>query len=98
MAQVRRTYFAYTLPYSLSLSGAGAPMTDAERRHLCAALGPGYCDQQIKTHVASKGLRRCAVRWSGVGAALVECRNDADGLPLVAASVGRRASQAAPAP
>jgi hypothetical protein len=98
MAEVRRTYFAYTLPYSLSLSGVGAPMSDAERIHLCEALGPGYCDEQIKTRVVRKSLRRCSVRWSGVGAALVECRGESEGLPLTLASVGRRASQAAPAP
>jgi hypothetical protein len=97
MGEVRRTYFAYTLPYSLALSGAGAPMSDVERAHLCEALGPGYCGGQIKARVG-KSLRRCSVRWSGIGAALVECRGDPEELPFALASMGRRALQAAPTP
>jgi hypothetical protein len=96
MAEVRRTYFAYTLPYSLSLAGAGAPMSDVERMQLCEALGPGYCDAQMKTRI-QKLPRRCAVRWRGLGAALVECRGDAEAVTLAAASTGR-ASLGAPAP
>jgi len=99
MAEVRRTYFAYTLPYSLSLSGKDAPMSDAQRLHLCEALGPGYCDNQIATRIDRKGIRRCSVKWSGVGAALVECRGDnPERMQMTLASTGRRAAQAAPAP
>ena len=43
MADVRRTYFANMLPYSLSLGGTDAPLSDAQRVGLCAALGPEYC-------------------------------------------------------
>lgn len=100
MSDVRRTYFAYTLPYSLSLSGDGAPMSDAERLRLCASLGPEYCDEQMKTTRLRNSIRRCSVRWSAVGAALLECRNDGEGekAALAMAALGRRASMATPAP
>lgn len=98
MSEVRRTYFAYTLPYSLSLSGDGAPMSDAQRSQLCAALGPGYCDEPVTATRVRKSVRRCSVRWSAVGAALVECRDGREALPLAMVMLGRRASPAAPAP
>ncbi len=77
MREVRSTYFAHTLPYSLSLAGVNAPMRDAQRGALCAALSPGYCADDSKasvTPVRSVRKRRgCEVLWSGVGVALVRC-------------------------
>jgi hypothetical protein len=81
MINVRRTYFAHMVPYSLSLSGDDAPMSDAQRAELCAALEPGYC---VRSNVATATRARaerlsrgCAVTWAGVGAALVRCENRA---------------------
>jgi hypothetical protein len=101
MIEVRRTYFAHMLPYSLSLAGADAPMSDALRTQLCAALGPGYCgeihgDEAVTPVRAEKKLRGCSAAWSGVGAALVRCA-PSRGL-LLPAGYGRRFMTAPPAP
>lgn len=112
MVEVRKTYFAHMLPYSLSLSGDEAPMSDAQRAGLCAALEPGYCvgsnDTAITRVRADGPSRGCAVAWSGVGAALVKCRTRA-GLEstrmldnmraqVATASLARPFTQAPPAP
>jgi len=78
MVEVRRTYFAHMLPYSLSLAGDDAPMSDAQRTQLCAALGPGYCDEHgtdvnVLPVRSGKPSRGCSASWSGVGAALIRC-------------------------
>jgi hypothetical protein len=87
MSEVRRTYFAYTLPYSLSLSGAGAPMSDAERADLCAALGAGYCGEQPFETRHRESTRGCVVKWRGVGAALIECAAGSETHPATSVSV-----------
>ena len=102
MIDVRRTYFAHMLPYSLSLAGADAPMSDAQRTQLCAALGVGYCggangDASAVTPVrAEKISRGCSAAWSGVGAALVQCASSR--ASLVPAAFGRRFAAPPPAP
>jgi hypothetical protein len=112
MIEVRKTYFAHTLPWSLSLSGDDAPLNDAQRKDLCAALGAGYCDERpanITTPVrAERRGRGCAVPWNGVGVALVRCGTQRETTAshavddvraqIAMASAGRRASQAPPAP
>ncbi len=111
MIEVRKTYFAHTLPYSLSLSGGDAPLSDAQRRDLCVALGEGYCDDSpgdVTPVRAEKRGKGCTVAWNGVGAALVRCAARGDitatravddaRAQIAMASIGRRASQAPPAP
>jgi hypothetical protein len=77
MADVRRTYFAHMLPYSLSLGGSNAPLSDAQRASLCAALGPEYCVEDSQATASPAGAtqyaRGCDIAWTGVGAALVRC-------------------------
>jgi hypothetical protein len=77
MADVRRTYFAHMLPYSLSLGGNNAPLSDAQRASLCAALGPEYCVEDSQATAsparATQYARGCDIAWTGVGAALVRC-------------------------
>ena len=82
MIEVRKTYFAHTLPYSLSLSGTNAPMSDTQRGALCAALEHGYCVDENEASVTSvrdvqnvtaRRPRGCEVSWNGLGAALVRC-------------------------
>jgi hypothetical protein len=112
MIEVRKTYFAHTLPYSLSLSGGGAPLSDAQRQDLCAALGTGYCDDDrsdVTTPVRAETRGRgCTVAWNGVGAALVRCgtrremtatrAGDDIRAQIAMASAGQAASQTPPAP
>ena len=112
MIEVRKTYFAHMLPYSLSLAGVDAPMSDAQRSALCAALEPGYCDetnQATATPVHSvRKARGCDVTWNGVDAALVRC-NARDALAasrmsenaraqMASVSLGRRLLPAPPTP
>ena len=77
MADVRRTYYAHMLPYSLSLGGADAPLSDQQRASLCDALGPEYCldpTQATATPArATQYARGCDAPWNAVGAALVRC-------------------------
>jgi hypothetical protein len=77
MADVRRTYFAHMLPYSLSLGGTNAPLSDSQRATLCTALGPDYClntSEAIASPArATQYPRGCEVPWNAVGAALVRC-------------------------
>ncbi len=63
MADVRRTYFAHMLPYTLSLRGTDAPLSDAQRAGLTAAR-------------TTRDTRGCEVAWTGVGATLVRCSAD----------------------
>jgi hypothetical protein len=112
MAEVRRTYYAHMLPYSLSLGGADAPLSDAQRAGLCAALGPQYCVDPSQAAASPAGATRytrgCDVAWNGVGAALVRCTaRDAVSSSLMmddaraqaaALRVGQRFAQAPPAP
>jgi hypothetical protein len=113
MIEVRNTYFAHTLPYSLSLGGLDAPMSDTKRAQLCAALAPDYCKESaaeaVVTQVrASQRGRGCEVAWNGIGAALVRC-NARDALSAArmlentrsqaaALSQGRQYTQPPPAP
>ena len=101
MTEVRRTYFAHMLPYSLSLAGEDAPMSDSQRAQLCAALGTGYCDDvasgAVTTPVRAEKLSRgCSPLWNGVGAALIRCTSAR--ASLAAASYGRRFIGPPPAP
>jgi hypothetical protein len=101
MIEVRRTYFAHMLPYSLSLAGEDAPMSDSLRTQLCAALGAGYCgeahgDVAVTPVRAEKKSRGCSAAWSGVGAALVRCASSRSS--LVPAGYGRRFMAPPPAP
>jgi hypothetical protein len=101
MIEVRRTYFAHMLPYSLSLAGEDAPMSDAQRTQLCAALGTGYCGEvngnvAVTPVRAEKVSRGCSAAWSGVGAALVRCASSR--ASLVPAGYGRKFTAAPPAP
>lgn len=83
MIDVRNTYFLHVLPYSLSLSGIDAPMSDAQRGGLCAAMEQGYCDGargiasatpvRAVENLTARRTRGCEVAWSGIGAALVRC-------------------------
>jgi hypothetical protein len=77
MVDVRRTYFAHMLPYSLSLGGIDAPLSDTQRAELCRALGPGYCIEASQATAsparATQYGRGCDVTWNAVGAALVRC-------------------------
>ena len=82
MIEVRKTYFAHTLPYSLALAGVDAPMSDTQRVALCEALDRDYCvdpNEASMTPVradqsaTSRRSRGCDVAWNGVGAALVHC-------------------------
>lgn len=112
MGDVRRTYFTHMLPYSLSLSGADAPLSDTQRASLCAALGPEYCVSESEAVAApasaTQYARGCEVTWSGVGAALVLCtaRDAVDSSRMMddsraqaaALSVGQRFAQPPPAP
>jgi hypothetical protein len=99
MIEVRRTYFSHMLPYSLSLAGDDAPMSDAQRAELCAALGTGYCDDVVGDSAVTsarneKPLRGCSTTWTGVGAALVRCTSTR--AQLAAANYGRKYTAAAP--
>jgi trypsin-like peptidase len=112
MTDVRRTYYAHMLPYSLSLGGLGAPLSDNQRASLCAALGPEYCvDGALATSApvsATRYGRGCDVVWNGVGAALVRCiardavaasrMMDDDRTQAATLSVGQQFVQAPPAP
>lgn len=112
MADVRRTYYAHMLPYSLSLGGADAPLSDDQRTGLCAALGPEYCidaSQAVASPArATQYTRGCDVAWNGVGAALVRCtaRNEMSSSRMMddpraqaaALRVGQRFVQPPPAP
>ncbi|MEJ0034513.1 MAG: serine protease [Gammaproteobacteria bacterium] len=112
MADVRRTYYAHMLPYSLSLGGTDAPLRDTQRAGLCTALGPEYCvdeSQAVATPArATRYERGCDTPWNAVGAALVRCTaRDAvassrmmDDARMQAAtlSIGQRFTQAPPAP
>ena len=112
MADVRRTYFAHMLPYSLSLGGTDAPLSDAQRAGLCAALGPEYCIEATQAVAsparATQYARGCDAPWNGVGVALVRCtardpvassRMMDDARAQVATlRVGQQFAQAPPAP
>jgi trypsin-like peptidase len=99
MIEVRRTYFAHMLPYSLSLAGEDAPMSDSLRIELCAELGPGYCDEAssdvtVTSARGEKNSRGCSTAWSGIGAALIRCAPARS--HLAAANYGRKSTAAAP--
>ena len=112
MADVRRTYYAHMLPYSLSLGGSDAPLSDTQRVGLCDALGPEYClsPQQATASPAraTQYARGCDAPWNAVGAALVRCTardviassrmmDDAHA-QAAALNLGQRFVQAPPAP
>ena len=83
--QAREAYFAYLLPFSLSLEGNDAVLSDEQRKRLCVALGDAYCEQNVRgglIEVASRErgapehpARGCDIAWVGVGAALIRCAN-----------------------
>ena len=112
MADVRRTYYAHMLPYSLSLGGADAPLSDTQRAGLCDALGPEYCiDASQATATPARAThyaRGCDAQWNGVGAALVRCTArdavassrmmDDQRTQTVALRTGQQFAQAPPVP
>jgi len=76
--QARDTYFSDAIPLALSQEGTQAPLSDGQRRALCAALGGDYCGGAggkltAVARLEAPSATRCTLAWSGVGVAFVRC-------------------------